>query len=412
MKEEPPEKKKGPKMVPPDKGGFPGKKPPPFGKTPPEKEIPEGQLLDVDAPRELQERFQGNYNVFDPLGGYRVTPVEEVKKDPKKKKDFKGKQKPPIPLPIKENAGKEEDKKLEGLPVTAEAARLLLRFIDVDVEPGKTYRYWFRVRLANPNYGSKDVAALDLSKSKELEPGELAYTKPITIPKESFIYAVDQADIGEKVNGRPPLVATRQIPDGIDYPAGQNLAEMTPVQIHRWMKEFQERDRGHRRTIGDWVIAERLLIKRGDLVGRGKVVIEIPEWYKTKNRFDLGILPGGKANLKGFKGTPVDFLADETKVPLLVDFYGGRHGNYTLGAGKKGPPDNAAVATRAWTPTRPTRSAGSGNSIITSGATGSRKCALLPKPAAAAPSPHSREGKRGPTNSPVFAGPEASLVYV
>ena len=50
---------------------------------------------------------------------------------------------------------------------TNQQAKLLVRFIDVDdqsppaggkhLQIGKTYKYWIRVRMANPNFQSKDV---------------------------------------------------------------------------------------------------------------------------------------------------------------------------------------------------------------------------------------------------------------
>jgi hypothetical protein len=46
----------------------------------------------------------------------------------------------------------------------------LVRFFDPDVEPGKTYRYIVRVRMANPNFGKKnDVAFGALAEVKELD---------------------------------------------------------------------------------------------------------------------------------------------------------------------------------------------------------------------------------------------------
>jgi hypothetical protein len=44
----------------------------------------------------------------------------------------------------------------------------LLRVIDVTVQPGKVYQYRLRVRMANPNYGRKDVAAPELARDREL----------------------------------------------------------------------------------------------------------------------------------------------------------------------------------------------------------------------------------------------------
>jgi hypothetical protein len=105
-----------------------------------------------------------------------------------------------------------------------------------------------------------------------------------------------------------------------------------PVQIHRWIRSFQATGEEVPRQLGDWAIAQRLLFHRGELLGRNRVLIEVPEWFETKNSFDLGIISGGKFTSKGVRGaTPVDFLVDEAKVPLLVDFQGGKHLNYQVG---------------------------------------------------------------------------------
>src|SRR5262249_41207864 len=197
------------------------------------------------------------------------------------------------------------------------------RFIDVDVEPGKTYRYHFRVRIANPNYGkSTEVSALDLSKSRELPGGKFTTTNPVAIRQESFIYALDQLEICKFITKEKMVSSTKPIVDGADVGINHNPAETTAVQIHRWINRFQAED-GADRHIGAWAIAERLLIRRGDLVGRKKVVVEIPEWYDNKNKFDLGTFAVGKS-AKPVKGTPVNFLLDESKVPVLVDFQGGK----------------------------------------------------------------------------------------
>jgi len=314
-----------PEKGPIDKGGFnnfPQKKPPPAKM---EKEPPDAQTTTAKAPEDVVERLNGNFNVFDPLAGYLNAPVvEKEKKGDKKNKKVKGKPMPPPPPPPKENSGKETEKKQEGMPITQEDP-VLLRFFDVDVEPGKKYRYHFRVRIANPNFGkSTEVAALDFSKFKELPRSDDCWTstESITIPRESFYYAVDQFEIGKMMGTKPPLVTSvikELMKESIDFPnANHNLAEMTPVQIHRWMNRFQAND-GSERWIGDWVIAERLLIKRGELIGRKKVIVEVPEWYDNKNRYDWGKFAVGK---HAAKFTPVNFLTDEAKVPMLVDFQG------------------------------------------------------------------------------------------
>lgn len=44
----------------------------------------------------------------------------------------------------------------------------LLRVLDPTVQPGRTYQYRLQVRMANPNYGRKDVAAPGLADAREI----------------------------------------------------------------------------------------------------------------------------------------------------------------------------------------------------------------------------------------------------
>jgi hypothetical protein len=76
--------------------------------------------------------------------------------------------------------------------------------------------------------------------------------------------------------------------------------------------------------VGDWLIAERLLIKRGELIGRGVVEVEAPVWDAARNTHVLGrlIRPGkGKRAPAAIKtAVPIDFAGDSS--PILADFWG------------------------------------------------------------------------------------------
>ena len=80
----------------------------------------------------------------------------------------------------------------------------LFRFIDTDVEPGKTYRYRVRVSLWNPNIklhpqhlASEDVATPTKLASEPSEPSEA-----VRVPQQSLLLArtLDRAD-ARKVRG-------------------------------------------------------------------------------------------------------------------------------------------------------------------------------------------------------------------
>src|SRR5207248_6521101 len=78
----------------------------------------------------------------------------------------------------------------------------LVRFIDPDVVPGKTYQYYVKVFLANPNYKKKaDVAFTQLADIPYLE-SKIEVTPTITIPKESFLYAGDPHLLAETASAK------------------------------------------------------------------------------------------------------------------------------------------------------------------------------------------------------------------
>src|SRR5262249_51361721 len=149
--------------------------------------------------------------------------------------------------------------------------------------------------LANPYYGlPKEVDAANWATLKLLSPANthvprpvpaITLTPPVTIPGEYFYYAVDQhpltSDISPGGNDKQPL----------DH-------DKVPVQIHRWLGSTSVGDAGERQ-VGDWVIAERLLVRRGELIGRrlkpgpkdkdktdvNVVLVEVPEWDASAGGF-------------------------------------------------------------------------------------------------------------------------------
>lgn len=302
-------------------GGFGlGKKKDPKAVGPkPGKEVT-GLLRDKkfkELPAELQARLNGNYNVFDPYGG-------SIKTSKDVKDEKKG---PMINFGDTFKKGKDEDAKGD-----EEISRLLARFIDVDAQVGKTYRYWVQVRVASPNFGrTEDVAHLDIGKPSEL-PSDWATTPWITVPGETNFFAVDQLTLPEKTEAIPAKGGTSGVDkDKVD-------AEQTVVQLHRWIEKAGDR------PVGDWAVAERLAIRRGDIIGRKSVRVEVPEWNAKKGQFELGFAEAkGKVKIPGI---PVDFTLGDP-APILVDFQGGKH-DYKLG--KTNIKEDAAVEMLVLTP--------------------------------------------------------------
>src|SRR5438309_5909488 len=103
----------------------------------------------------------------------------------------------------------------------------LVRFIDVDVEVGKTYYYAFQVRMHNPNFGHKDVAYQSLAEKKELV-SEHTITPPVTITGEYAYYAVDKRPDNPITGGSDEKEAKADK----DRPYAKWT---TTVQVHGWV---------------------------------------------------------------------------------------------------------------------------------------------------------------------------------
>ena len=189
----------------------------------------------------------------------------------------------------------------------------LIRFFDVTVEPGKTYEYRLQVRMANPNFGRTDAAASVDTKGKELAAKDW-YVVPqkLAVPTDLHLYAVDQRALdlkGLRIIGDP---------QNTELPGRQ---EQAILQIHRWMDYVQLSNRTDR-PVGDWVVAERVAVYRGEVIGRQRA--EVPYWRTAQDRFTLASDPSPKLGeaRKAPLTVEVSFF-HEGEEPIVVDFHGG-----------------------------------------------------------------------------------------
>jgi hypothetical protein len=199
----------------------------------------------------------------------------------------------------------------------------LVRFLDVTIEPGKSYNYRLKIRLANPNYGLKatDVAWDSLARDKELEsdwvevanaPKEgQAKAEPIRVSagSEAVCYAVDQLSVAAKESKEKEYTGNRT-PPGKDQ---------TVVQVQRWMDWVVPEGLDARTgfPLGEWVIGERLLVNRGEFIRKVESV-EVPTWVVDDQRYAL------KTYKRDAKKIPLMFSLDTgLGDALLVDFQGG-----------------------------------------------------------------------------------------
>lgn len=186
----------------------------------------------------------------------------------------------------------------------------LIRFFDVTLEPGKAYRYRIKVKMANPNYSPTPKERKDtypqFATDKELESDWVYVPKTVVVPPDSLIYAVDQAAIERTPNWR-----------GAPTPNANEAV----VQLQRWIEEYSPDTKSLPRPVGDWVVATRLIIRKGEYVRRLEYKTPIP--FKPLESRDLEV----------DEKSPLE-MGDDT---ILVDFEGGKPTQYERVIG--GEPD-------------------------------------------------------------------------
>jgi hypothetical protein len=186
----------------------------------------------------------------------------------------------------------------------------LVRVLDTTIEPGQTYQYRLRVRLANPNQERKDVATAPKAQSAELPPGPwYEIPQKVVVPPELLWYVVDQKEVeGGAYTG---LGSTE---------AAQHDRKVI-LQLHRWMDSLPVSGRDNSEVIvGGWYVAERVAIYRGEPIG-GQVYIDLPCW-----RFETEVLALPSDGFDQKRGRLVNFGPNQIGSiddPLLVDFEGG-----------------------------------------------------------------------------------------
>ena len=172
---------------------------------------------------------------------------------------------------------------------------VLVRLVDI-VEPGLSYEYRIKVRMANPNYNQpKAVAYAALAKPKELVASDWSPVPKIDVPLDTFWYAVDSRAVPEKVT----------------------------LQMHRWVDYTQPANDMQASTaipVADWSILEKEPTYRGDYIGR-MATVELPVWSTENETYEMYHVKGRQSKI------PVDFAVKEAgaKSPaVLVDFNGGK----------------------------------------------------------------------------------------
>jgi hypothetical protein len=208
-----------------------------------------------------------------------------------------------------------------GVAIPDEVENFLLRFVDCDVEPGRTYEYRIRLRMHNPNTGQDKLVANPEFAKKAYETLYSKWTQidtPITLPAESFLYAYDVKNFREQTattfEGQKELLNRMQVKDN-----------QAVVQLATWMEQVRT-DGTKREPVGAWVVTE-IPVGRGEYIGR-KQYVKLPLWSSEIQQYMLRevndtLIVGPKGAGKSVQ-QPKGWLVDFSTKSILVDFEGGR----------------------------------------------------------------------------------------
>jgi hypothetical protein len=204
--------------------------------------------------------------------------------------------------------------------------KIMLRFIDVTVEPGKSYEYRVKIKMVNPCWrgGEEKAVARSLTEHETIETADWAVVTSksndqdvplrVTVPDELLYYAVDETQPGA--------------------PAPPANPERAAIQIHRWLERARLNPSEQESTVpvGDWAVLQRLLVHRGEYIGR-LAEAEVPVWRSAIDNFTLAVQPEERVRLRNgqfgnrkHRGVYVDFQTDPLydSGSVLVDFDGGK----------------------------------------------------------------------------------------
>ncbi len=204
---------------------------------------------------------------------------------------------------------------------------LLIRFVDCDVRPGYTYQYELRVRMENPVWGEQfqnmmanRTAAVD-PKNKVLYGPWTRLGESLTVPYESFVYAVDPNEYNQKLSDTYPEKEAKPLVEMFKSKETEAV-----IQVLTWMEQVRTEAGGVREPVGAWVVAN-MPVGRGEYIGR-KAVVQLPLWSSALTDYTLREVPGKivpasrlEKNPTQPKGWLIDFTGDKS---VLVDFEGGK----------------------------------------------------------------------------------------
>jgi hypothetical protein len=180
------------------------------------------------------------------------------------------------------------------------------RAIDLTVEPGFTYRYQIQIKMGNPNKGLRNVLSPRYADKPFLVSDWYEIMQDVVVPQETYFYAVDPKATEKDYKGQNANYVVQKDRQAV-------------FQIHKWL-ESALMPNNPRETveIGEWVIAERVPVFRGEYLGRNQRA-QVPAWRPTRDAF---VLLSEKPNDPN-RGVSISFSQSNGSAFILVDFHGG-----------------------------------------------------------------------------------------
>lgn len=201
---------------------------------------------------------------------------------------------------------------LQNIQASVELEHMMIRFLDVDVEPGFTYQYRLRVKMKNPNFNRRDVGRPSDAKVAILNGPWTEIATKVTVSSDLNMYLADPVKYHDAIVAK---YKDRAVQNLLDNKSG----ELPVVQIQTWMQQILL-DGNKREPLGAWVLGE-IPVNRGEFIGK-KQLISLPLWSAEKVKFLLQTLP--KYKVANAKEQPKGVLVDFTTSMMCVDFEGGK----------------------------------------------------------------------------------------
>ncbi len=187
---------------------------------------------------------------------------------------------------------------------------VLIRVVDSDpnLRAGVAYRYRIQLTIKNPNFGKKDLVSQPSdAEIKDIVGPWSTVDNVISLPRESFLYAVDPSTQEKKAS---------------DPKAKQAVSSLKPgqamMQIQRWLPQIKIDT--YKEPLGDWLVANTI-VTEGTYFG-SKELVEVPLWSSESKNF---VIRKTMAIRDAKSKNPVrGVLVDTTRTDMIVaDVEGG-----------------------------------------------------------------------------------------